>query len=246
MYSGSKGVDVPVSICCGGQVHEEQDLYDLISCPMEMRIHLIDVLAPNSYEKDLWEKTVVEKHEGAQVSKQLGDKLYRQGEFKKAAEQFQKAVQHYQSLLISPTIADLEEKRRALKRDPLSEEALQDVGLTSEEERSLHQEDIHQAWIKSVMNLAACYMKLERFQEVVSICTTIIQVDGRTAKAYYRRGQALARIGKDLDGAMADLKQAQSLCSEIDKNISLEMDNLGKKIANSNRQESTLFKGLFP
>ncbi len=55
-----------------------------------------------------------------------------------------------------------------------------------------------------------CFLKLEMWNKAVDNCSAAIEIDGRNAKALFRRAQAWMGL-KDYDKAQADLK----LCLEV-------------------------------
>lgn len=59
-------------------------------------------------------------------------------------------------------------------------------------------------------NMAACYTKLEKFQDVVNMSTEAIECGGENVKALFRRGQAEAKL-HHYDKAKADLMRALKL-----------------------------------
>ncbi|THH23072.1 hypothetical protein EUX98_g8108 [Antrodiella citrinella] len=60
------------------------------------------------------------------------------------------------------------------------------------------------------LNRAAAYLKLGKYQDAERDCTTVIRLDSRSPKAWYRRAQA--RQGLDIwDDALADFKQVLAL-----------------------------------
>ncbi len=63
-------------------------------------------------------------------------------------------------------------------------------------------------------NRAACWLQLERFQEVVDDCTAALELQPSYLKALVRRSAAYERIDK-LDEALADAKAAHELDSEL-------------------------------
>ena len=64
---------------------------------------------------------------------------------------------------------------------------------------------------KTVMlNMAACYLKLDRHREAADMASMVLAVDAKNAKALYRRGVARRRLGQTA-GALEDLERAMKL-----------------------------------
>jgi tetratricopeptide (TPR) repeat protein len=57
------------------------------------------------------------------------------------------------------------------------------------------------------LNLGSCYMQLGRWQECEEQCSAVLHGDAANCKALYRRGRALAALGKHVE-AIADFKAA--------------------------------------
>ncbi|CAB3999198.1 peptidyl-prolyl cis-trans isomerase FKBP62-like [Paramuricea clavata] len=68
-------------------------------------------------------------------------------------------------------------------------------------------DDFYLLQVQCHSNLAACQLKLERYQHVLENCTKVIQMDSANIKAFYRRAQACIALN-DFDEATSDLKKA--------------------------------------
>ena len=60
-------------------------------------------------------------------------------------------------------------------------------------------------------NMAACYLKLEQYQEAANNCTAALELDKNYMKALMRRSLAYEQLD-DLEHALAD---AEAVCSHI-------------------------------
>ncbi|KAK3282384.1 hypothetical protein CYMTET_9873 [Cymbomonas tetramitiformis] len=67
------------------------------------------------------------------------------------------------------------------------------------------------------LNLASCYLKLEKYDDCVSVATEVISADRKNMKALYRRGQAYTEKG-EFTNAVRDLRNAFKL-SDNDETI---------------------------
>jgi len=61
-----------------------------------------------------------------------------------------------------------------------------------------------------MLNMSLCFNKSGRFASAISECTEVLKGDGRSLKAYYRRGQAHA-AKRDFPAAVRDLRRAVKL-----------------------------------
>jgi len=58
-----------------------------------------------------------------------------------------------------------------------------------------------------LLNLAICWLKLEKWAQAVETCTDALKIDAANSKALFRRATALEQLG-ELDNALADAKAA--------------------------------------
>lgn len=59
------------------------------------------------------------------------------------------------------------------------------------------------------LNLASCYLRTGQNQDVVTLCSEVLDIDPANWKALYRRGQAHAAVG-DGNRAVLDLEAARA------------------------------------
>lgn len=81
--------------------------------------------------------------------------------------------------------------------------------------------------LENLLNMAACYLKLQRWKEVQRSCTDVIRGSPNQSKAFYRRGVAEIEM-KEYESGLEDLKRAHSLAPN-DPRI-LEQFNRGKAL----------------
>ena len=73
-----------------------------------------------------------------------------------------------------------------------------------------------------MLNMSLCFNKTDRFNSAVSECTEVLRGDGRSLKAYYRRGQAYLHK-KAFREAVADSRRAVKLAPE-DETVAAELE----------------------
>ncbi|GFZ02680.1 FKBP-type peptidyl-prolyl cis-trans isomerase family protein [Actinidia rufa] len=78
------------------------------------------------------------------------------------------------------------------------------------------------------LNMAACLIKLKRFEEAIAQCSIVLVEDENNAKALFRRGKARAELGQT-DAAREDFLKAWKFAPE-DKAISKELRETGTKL----------------
>ena len=64
--------------------------------------------------------------------------------------------------------------------------------------------------VSCMLNMSLCFNKTNRHNSAISECTEVLKMDGKSLKAYYRRGQAHA-AKQDFAAAVADLRRAVKL-----------------------------------
>mmetsp|Transcript_40967 Transcript_40967/g.49719 ORF Transcript_40967/g.49719 Transcript_40967/m.49719 type:complete len:195 (+) Transcript_40967:169-753(+) len=95
------------------------------------------------------------------------------------------------------------------------------------------------------LNLAAIYLKLEKFSKCEAACSSVLKLEGEASniKALFRRGKARSELG-DLDGASEDLTKAGELDS-ADKNIQREQQILARRLKQHEAKEKKRYAGMF-
>ncbi|CAG2060708.1 unnamed protein product [Timema podura] len=93
-----------------------------------------------------------------------------------------------------------------------------------------------------LLNQAAVKLKMNLFREALYLCDKGLLIDGKCAKAFYRRGQA--RIGlNDYEMALKDLKTALLLVPN-NKSIKLEIISLRNRMRNYLLLEKARFEKM--
>eukprot|EP00760_Papus_ankaliazontas_P033267 PhM_4_TR6273/c0_g1_i1/m.30272/K07126/K07126; uncharacterized protein len=83
--------------------------------------------------------------------------------------------------------------------------------------------------LSCALNLASCSLFQNKADAAVDFSTEAVDIDKKSAKAYYRRGQAL-RLKKEFSRARFDLMMALEL-SNGDADIQAELDSMRQEIA---------------
>ena len=86
--------------------------------------------------------------------------------------------------------------------------------------------------LSCVQNLSACYLKLGKLDECIAECSLVLkQLDARSVKSFYRRGQAYKEKGLYTE-AVADLKRAVEL-SPADDTAKAALEEVRAKLVSS-------------
>ncbi|KAI8854904.1 hypothetical protein BC829DRAFT_378782 [Chytridium lagenaria] len=216
--------------CCAHANAEDteanKDLLLLVGSPLEFEITLISVQEPGEFTREIWEMSPQEKFVEAPMRKAEGGELYRAGDFVGACEKYTRALMLLESLSLSPTVTDAvrgrrqdEEAREKEKRRKMDErKRLERLGQTIPDSlritedipsikptEEIEPDKVYELMNTTRLNYAACKLKLGDLPAVIAQCSEVLKNDAGSVKALFRRAQAYARIGRDLDLAGKDL-----------------------------------------
>lgn len=93
------------------------------------------------------------------------------------------------------------------------------------------------------LNMAACLIKLKRYEEAIGQCTIVLAEDENNLKALFRRGKARAELGQT-DAAREDFLKARKLVPE-DKAIARELHLLAEQDKAVYQKQKEIYKGIF-
>ncbi|CAI9103038.1 OLC1v1001454C2 [Oldenlandia corymbosa var. corymbosa] len=93
------------------------------------------------------------------------------------------------------------------------------------------------------LNMAACLIKLKRYDEAIGHCSLVLSEDENNVKALFRRGKARAELGQT-DAAREDFQKARKFAPE-DKAIAKELRLLAEHDKAVYQKQKELYKGLF-
>lgn len=93
------------------------------------------------------------------------------------------------------------------------------------------------------LNMAACLIKLRRYEEAIAQCSIVLSEDENNVKALFRRGKARAELGQT-DAAREDFQKAKKLVPE-DKTIAKELRLLAEHDKAVYQKQKELYKGIF-
>ncbi|KAJ4711601.1 Peptidylprolyl isomerase [Melia azedarach] len=93
------------------------------------------------------------------------------------------------------------------------------------------------------LNMAACLIKLKRYEEAIAQCTIVLAEDENNVKALFRRGKARAELGQT-DAARQDFEKARKFAPE-DKAIARELRLLAEHDKALYIKQKEIYKGIF-
>eukprot|EP01018_Ginkgo_biloba_P000973 Gb_11891 [translate_table: standard] len=93
------------------------------------------------------------------------------------------------------------------------------------------------------LNMAACLLKLNRYEEVIGQCSMVLVEDENNIKALFRRGKARAALGQT-DDAREDFQKVKKFAPE-DKAVIRELRLLAEHDRQVYQKQRELYKGLF-
>ncbi|KAB5541020.1 hypothetical protein DKX38_013994 [Salix brachista] len=93
------------------------------------------------------------------------------------------------------------------------------------------------------LNMAACLIKLKRYEEAIAQCTIVLVEDENNAKALFRRGKARAELGQT-DAAREDFLKARKHAPE-DKAILRELRLLDEHDRAIYKKQKEIYGGIF-
>jgi heat shock protein 4 len=105
-------------------------------------------------------------------------------------------------------------------------------------------EEVRQVKVSLYLNVAMCYLKMDKPDMVLNNCNFALDLDGRNPKALFRRSAAW-EAKKDLEKALQDAKAAQAESVVPDKAINLTVTRLTKAIAAAKESEKKMWGKAF-
>ncbi|XP_059649123.1 peptidyl-prolyl cis-trans isomerase FKBP42-like [Cornus florida] len=93
------------------------------------------------------------------------------------------------------------------------------------------------------LNMAACMIKLERYEEAIGQCSIVLAEDENNVKAFFRRGKSRAELGQT-DAAREDFVKACKYAHE-DKAVARELRLLAAHDKALYQKQKELYKGMF-
>lgn len=96
------------------------------------------------------------------------------------------------------------------------------------------------------LNLAACYLKLDDYQEVIQNCEKALEIDPKSSKGLFRKGQAHLAL-KDYEvakGCFTQVLQSDESNKAAQKNIFICNESLKKQLQKEKKLYQAIFKKM--
>ncbi|XP_061189239.1 peptidyl-prolyl cis-trans isomerase D-like [Saccostrea echinata] len=130
-------------------------------------------------------------------------------------------------------------KRKYKKALRYLNEVDNNMDLSDEENK-----DIETSYLIPVsLNLAACHLKLEEYDQAIEQCNEVLAANDKNVKALFRKGQAES-ARKNFDVAVACLSEAAKL-EPSDKGIQRELARVQKVIEEYKAKEKKMYAKMF-
>lgn len=97
-----------------------------------------------------------------------------------------------------------------------------------------------------LLNMAACYLKLDKPREAADVASAALAHDGKNAKALYRRGMSKRLLGQTA-GALEDLERAKEIAEAgggRDAGIERELALVRAELRRQDRAQGALYKTM--
>ncbi|KAF9976531.1 Peptidyl-prolyl cis-trans isomerase D [Actinomortierella ambigua] len=158
----------------------------------------------------------------AKTLKDLGNNLFKQGQYALAMRKYQKAIRYLQE---KPTFDD-------------------------EKDTEQFKQEYYKVKVPCFLNRGFCALKLERYEMTIKDMTSVLEFEEQRfvsqadqTKAYFRRGLAKTK-SSDLEGGKADLEAALKL-SPKDAAVLKELESVKAKLAAKREKEKKAFAKMF-
>ncbi len=228
---------------------ENKDLAMLEQSPLELEIELLQVLAPNTFEKETWELNLQEKWSEARLAKEKGGNYYTEKNYNAALKRYERAIIMMEAIVLSSAM--IEAEREIQKKGMLSKCDFKQCSLLADE--GIDPMQIYRLLQICRLNYAACCLKLQNHGPVISQCAQVLEKDPKNVKALFRRSQAYTRIGRDLELAEKDLNAAKEIVSQdnnasngsILQEILLEEKLLVARLKQYHDKEKKMYSSMF-
>ncbi|XP_074264019.1 70 kDa peptidyl-prolyl isomerase-like isoform X2 [Silene latifolia] len=129
-------------------------------------------------------------------------------------------------------------QRAEKKYDKAADYISEDVAFSDDEQKQVKALRV-QCWL----NGAACNIKLDNFQQVIKLCSKVLDVEVNNVKALYRRAQAFM-VNADLYLAELDIKKALEVDPE-NREVKLIYKTLKQHQAESNKRDAKFYENMF-
>lgn len=171
--------------------------------------------------------------------KEEGNKLYREKDWSGAIDKYEEAC----TLVYYCYSSDpgWRKNNRGIDDDVIT--LVDDKGSTEEDAKQQIK-----LRLTCALNIAACKLQLQKYDEVIAACTAALELDKRSVKALYRRAEARIRPNSstayDHDLAIQDLQKANKI-EPNNTTVTSLLNELKGERKTQREKDSQTFEGMF-
>lgn len=194
-------------------------------------IDLMDWVPGNGEKKPVYKMSVDERIAKCQEKKNLGGEHFKEGKY-------DLAIKHYREIMKLAVISEFRDDGKIVELDSENSQ----LPPESDAEKAKKAE-LKQMLLVGHLNLALCYLKVNKLTECIINCDNALEIDPRNVKAHYRKGLAYLPTN---DYEMA-LKQFETVL-EIDPNnteAKTQKTVCNTALRNYYQKQKNIFKNMF-
>lgn len=197
-------------------------------------IELMDwVLDDPDSDKPVYKMTLEERISTCQEKKDAGGNHFKEGKF-------DLAIRQYREIMKLAEISEFRDDSKVVELDSVSAQQSQ-LPPPSEQEKAQRQE-LKQMLLVSYLNLALCYLKVNKLKECVANCDQALELDPKNVKAHFRKGLAYLPTNDyelalkefetvlEIDPNNAEAKTRKAACSQALKNYYQKQKDIYKNL----------------
>ncbi|GFT12951.1 peptidyl-prolyl cis-trans isomerase FKBP4 [Nephila pilipes] len=192
---------------------------DEFNVPSNVTVEYDVTLKSFEKEKEKWNMSYEEKLEESDIAKTKGNNYFEKGKFEMAVKFYQKIISYLQYETEAETVSEMEPNNEE-KRNAL---------LTA-----------------GYLNLAACYLKMERYGDVIENSDKALAIEPKNPKGFFRRGKAYLALQEYEKAKVNFMKvlEYDSSNKAAKRTLNICMQNLKKQLEKEKRMYQTIFKKL--
>jgi len=198
-----------------------------------------DLLPDSPEDSDVNFDNVDEVLKAVEKVKSIGNDLFKAQKYKEALSKYKKAIRYINKKTKATTTdtglsSDSDDEPQTTDNEPQT---------TDEKAKDASLEVLKKVLLPSLLNSAACKLKLNESASAIDDCNTVLLLDDKNVKALYRRAQANIKMS-DLVEAKNDLQSALNI-SPDDKAVRTEMTRVKKLVEQQRQKEKQMYSKLF-
>lgn len=198
---------------------------------LNFNIELLDWVEDEHYEKPVYKMDMEERLAKSQEKKDAGGVQFKEGKYNQAIKQ-------YREIMKLAAVSDLQDDGKVVEL--LSEDNPNSKPETDREKNL--REQLKEMKLLGHLNLALCYLKLEKVKESLTECDSALAIDPKNTKAHFRKGlgylatndteMALKQFDKvlEIDPKNAEAKAKKAHCASLLKEYYAKQKSIYKNM----------------